>query len=387
MGYQIPYSDWKNLWGTTPEAQQQAIKDVARTIWAESRGEGIGGMQRVANIVGNRMELSHIGKGYHWGDGASEIVKFQRGGTWQFAVWNPSDPNYKRMMAVTEDNPEFKDAMRLSRELFEGTLKDLTNGAEHFHTTGTTPGWGGASKASLTHGGHKFHRLLPARDIVITGTGESPPPTEDIRVAGTEKVITDKPETPQKDGPEEKPEKIRAKAPTPPKEDDPAAEEKTVKEDTGPIQTRDYQIQRGDTLSEIVAEQFDLEDPGQIKAAIRQVADLNGIKDINKIYAGELLKLPETPDPAPGHAEVADKLLPETVQDGKIVLGAKHSLIRTFERAALELDGRELSDREAYLGAHQYAEKHGIKDPDNIQAGQKLVFDKSDLPPPPPGLH
>lgn len=52
-----------------------------------------------------------------------------------------------------------------------------------------------------------------------------------------------------------------------------------------------YIVKRGDTLSEIVARHYGLSNWPQIKAKYTQVASSNGIKDVNKIYPGQIINL------------------------------------------------------------------------------------------------
>lgn len=55
-----------------------------------------------------------------------------------------------------------------------------------------------------------------------------------------------------------------------------------------------YQIVWGDTLSQIVQKKYGLKGWTNIEKACWEVAKLNGIKDINKIYAGKSLELPDS---------------------------------------------------------------------------------------------
>ena len=48
---------------------------LARTIWGEARGEGKGGMEAVALVVLNRLDVSNQKGGYWWGNTLLDICR------------------------------------------------------------------------------------------------------------------------------------------------------------------------------------------------------------------------------------------------------------------------------------------------------------------------
>ena len=120
---------------------------LARTLWAEARGEGREGMIAVANVVMNRV------KSARYPDSVVGVV-FQE---WQFSAWNPGDPNRRKALTVTEDDKLFQLALSIAGEAVHGTLPDITGGAMHYHVIGLNPNWRDDSKISATIGHHVFY--------------------------------------------------------------------------------------------------------------------------------------------------------------------------------------------------------------------------------------
>ena len=77
----------------------------------------------------------------------------------QFSAWNPGDPNRARMLAATESDPAFRQALTIARRALAGTLSDPTGGANHFHTHAVSPPWSRGKQPTAIIGGHRFFRL------------------------------------------------------------------------------------------------------------------------------------------------------------------------------------------------------------------------------------
>jgi N-acetylmuramoyl-L-alanine amidase len=127
----------------------------ARTIWGEARGEGTFGMEAVANVVANRVKAAQARGGYWWGDNIISVCQKP----YQFSCWNRSDPNYKKLQAVTEKDLHYATAVRIARRAMAGTLDDATHGATHYHARSITPGWAEGQNPSAVIGNHIFYRL------------------------------------------------------------------------------------------------------------------------------------------------------------------------------------------------------------------------------------
>lgn len=129
---------------------------LARTLWGEARGEGSAGMQAVACVVLNRVAEAEKRGRMWWGNNIIQVCQKP----YQFSCWNRSDPNYKKLQAVDEENHHFAHAMRIARAAIMGELSDPTGGATHYHAAGLTPYWARGEKPSAVIGRHIFYRIV-----------------------------------------------------------------------------------------------------------------------------------------------------------------------------------------------------------------------------------
>ncbi|NCC22748.1 MAG: cell wall hydrolase [Alphaproteobacteria bacterium] len=130
------------------------VDTLARTIWGEARGEGSHGMEAVAAVVMNRVAIARDKGGYWWG--ASPIQVCQK--PYQFSCWNRSDPNFRRVVDVKDDDLHFATALRIARRALAGALADPTEGATHYHAAGADPYWAKNEKPVAVIGRHIFYR-------------------------------------------------------------------------------------------------------------------------------------------------------------------------------------------------------------------------------------
>lgn len=138
---------------STTLGKSKEIDLLARTAWGEARGEGMTGMKMIMLVIMNRVK-----KGGWWGDTVEDVVKKHSiSGVYQFTCWNPDDPNYNKMLAVNENNSEFKAALNWASEIYAGNVFDSTYGATHYHSTAVKPYWADASKMTVQHGTHIFY--------------------------------------------------------------------------------------------------------------------------------------------------------------------------------------------------------------------------------------
>lgn len=127
---------------------------LARVAWGEARGDGIGGMTAVINVVMNRAARPRW-----WGrDVASVCLK-----PYQFSCLNADDPNRPKLLAVGAEDRAFADALMLADRALAGRLPDITNGADHYHVTRMSgpPVWAKGRTRVAEVGGHSFFRLEP----------------------------------------------------------------------------------------------------------------------------------------------------------------------------------------------------------------------------------
>jgi len=128
------------------------IDNVARTIWGESRGEPRRGQEAVAAVIMNRVRDPR-----RWPHNPTGVVHQP----WQFSPWNPTDPNRRRLLAVTTADAAFRQAMEIATLAVDGRLADPTQGANHFYAWRVirSPSWADPRRRTVTIGGHRFLRL------------------------------------------------------------------------------------------------------------------------------------------------------------------------------------------------------------------------------------
>lgn len=127
------------------------VDTMARTAWGEARGEGAQGMQAVLNVIMNRVK-----KGGWWGATPAEVCKKKS----QFSCWNTNDPNYPKLLAVNEDDANFRTALTLAEAAYDGTLPDITGGATNYLALGSLksiPSWVKGMTKTAQIGNHTFY--------------------------------------------------------------------------------------------------------------------------------------------------------------------------------------------------------------------------------------
>jgi len=128
---------------------------MARTLWGEARGEGSAGMQAVACVILNRVGTARHFGGYWWG---SDIIQVCRK-PYQFSCWNTSDPGYRKVISVTDENIHFATAKRIARRAILGFITDPTYGADHYHAKSVSPDWAAGKRPTTIIGQHIFYKL------------------------------------------------------------------------------------------------------------------------------------------------------------------------------------------------------------------------------------
>lgn len=132
---------------------------LARTLWGEARGEGANGMLAVACVILNRVALAAAMPGgkYWWGNNIVHVCQKP----YQFSCWNRCDPNFQKLQAVNETDPDFEVALRIARLAVSGKLQDEVNGATHYCAAGTNPYWAKSEMPVCTVGHHIFYNMKP----------------------------------------------------------------------------------------------------------------------------------------------------------------------------------------------------------------------------------
>lgn len=127
---------------------------LARTIWGEARSEGTSGMQAVANVIMNRYKIATTNpqRARQWGNSVINICKKPS----QFSAWNRSDPNYQKLISVTDADATFRTAKEIAMKALQFKLADLTSGAAFYHTKAVMPAWSKNLTPVTVIGAHKF---------------------------------------------------------------------------------------------------------------------------------------------------------------------------------------------------------------------------------------
>lgn len=134
-----------------------AVDTLARTLWGEARGEPVRGIEAVAAVVVNRVRRAVAEGGCWWGGSVIDVCRKP----WQFACWNPSDPNRAKLMAVGPSDPVFATCLRVARRAMAGVLPDPTGGATHYHRVGAHPAWAAGCVPSAEIGNGVFFNTVP----------------------------------------------------------------------------------------------------------------------------------------------------------------------------------------------------------------------------------
>lgn len=108
---------------------------MAKTLYAEARGEPEEGMLAVGWVIRNRAERSGYAGSLVGSNGAVSAVCLA---PWQFSCWNKDDPNYPKLEALTED--EYSDEHDLASDVLDGVSADPTNGADCYYAPAGMPG-------------------------------------------------------------------------------------------------------------------------------------------------------------------------------------------------------------------------------------------------------
>ena len=128
------------------------VDTMARTIWGEARGEGSIGMQAVAAVIRNRLNVSKQKGKFWWGNSIIEICQKP----YQFSCWNRDDPNYRKVLNIDHRDKVFSKALDIARVC----MADPTGWATHYHVSGIYPFWSRNQQPTAHIGNHIFYRIL-----------------------------------------------------------------------------------------------------------------------------------------------------------------------------------------------------------------------------------
>ena len=136
---------------------------MALTVWAEARGESPLGMAAVAWVIRNRFQHP-CWWSRHAGDGIpDDTLKAVCLAPNQFSCWNPSDPNYTKLINLTTlENPATQRIKTLCQDVLDANPDDdPTHGANHYCTSSVAAktAWARGHAAVAVIGNHRFYRL------------------------------------------------------------------------------------------------------------------------------------------------------------------------------------------------------------------------------------
>lgn len=140
------------------DAAPDALDTLARTLWGEARGEGRAGMEAVAAVIANRIDVSLAHGGRHWwGRDWISVCRARA----QFSCWNPGDPNRVKLLAVDDSDPTFRLAKDVAADAIAGRIEDPTYGATSYKVA-SLPwpySWGHFRLPLVEIGHHGFYNL------------------------------------------------------------------------------------------------------------------------------------------------------------------------------------------------------------------------------------
>jgi N-acetylmuramoyl-L-alanine amidase len=133
------------------------IEILAKTLYGEARGEGLIGLEAVANTIMNRVKVAKEKGGKFWwgGDVISVCTK-----PYQFSCWNKKDPNREKLEKLNSKDKIFAACLRIARKAVAGILKDNTEGSTHYHTKAIEPFWAKNQIPDAEIGEHLFYKLV-----------------------------------------------------------------------------------------------------------------------------------------------------------------------------------------------------------------------------------
>lgn len=125
---------------------------IARTAWAEARGEGRDGMQAVINSLQNR-----VASGIHWWGSSLKSCALC---PYQYSCWNSTDPNRPKLLSVNASDPQYAIALDLAAAALGGSLPDIVQHADSYFadTLSERPKWAEELEPVAQIGHHLFYR-------------------------------------------------------------------------------------------------------------------------------------------------------------------------------------------------------------------------------------
>jgi spore germination cell wall hydrolase CwlJ-like protein len=128
-----------------PENLYSEYRCMKLALHYEARGEGIRGMQAIANVIMNRVNSKRFP------DSVCDVVYQKHKSSCQFSWY--CDPR----LTSREPKIGFKAKLLAYEAVVNSSLKDITHGAMWFHS-GEDPSWASEKRLVAVIGNHKFYR-------------------------------------------------------------------------------------------------------------------------------------------------------------------------------------------------------------------------------------
>ncbi|WEM34509.1 cell wall hydrolase [Xanthomonas phage X1] len=128
------------------------LRCLQKNIYYEARGQGTSGMTAVANVTMHRTQDSR------YPSTACGVVKQKSRGTCQFSWFCDGKKSGGPSLRQAADVRAWELAGEIALKALTGTLRDIVNGATHFHNTSTNPGWARKLNRTARIGNHIFYR-------------------------------------------------------------------------------------------------------------------------------------------------------------------------------------------------------------------------------------
>lgn len=128
-------------------SETENVNILASTLIGEAGGEGIKGMQAVANVIMNRAN----------GDFSKASAVCLK--PYQFSMWNGKRDQIKSVVHKAKAHPRWKDAILLIQQAKDGKLQDITGGSDfYFNPKLAMPKWANQFEKTYTIGQHDFYK-------------------------------------------------------------------------------------------------------------------------------------------------------------------------------------------------------------------------------------
>ncbi len=130
-----------------PKASAE-MECLAEALYFEARGESIKGQFAVAEVILNRVQSSRFPKS------VCGVIRQGTGRKYQCQFTYTCDGLSERI----SEPRAYKRSQQIAQASLDGVVKNLTQGATHYHTTAVRPRWSKVYSKTVKIGRHIFYR-------------------------------------------------------------------------------------------------------------------------------------------------------------------------------------------------------------------------------------